>query len=41
VEISSVLASTPQQLDAMSGTLGAAIARAVVAYRSVYDPGDK
>ena len=41
VEISSVDASTPQQLDAMSGSLGAAIARAVVAYRAVYDPGDK
>lgn len=41
VEISSVDASTPQQLDAMSGSLGAAIARAVVAYRAVYDPGDR
>jgi N-acetylmuramoyl-L-alanine amidase len=41
VEISSVDASTPQQLDAMSGSLGAAIARAVVAYRAVYEPGDK
>jgi hypothetical protein len=25
----------------MSGSLGAAIARAVVAYRAVYDPGDR
>jgi N-acetylmuramoyl-L-alanine amidase len=42
VEISSVDAATPQQLDAMSGPLGAAIARAVANYRSVYDPpGDR
>lgn len=41
VEISSVDASTPQQLDAMSGSMGAAIARAVMAYRAVYDPGEK
>ena len=41
VEISSVDSATAQQLDAMSGSMGAAIARAVVAYRAVYEPGDK
>ena len=41
VEISSVDSATTQQLDAMSGSMGAAIARAAVAYRAVYEPGDK
>lgn len=40
VEISSVAADR-SQLEAMSGDLAAAIARAVAAYKTIYPPGGK